>query len=216
MIVLPQYDLEIRTCPKVLSTSLKAMAFELEHGRELEPRVTKGHLYSVHSVFPSRPFEMQEQSSMKVRVAFVRDPVERFLSLYKNRILTKHQLSQADFAKLPQSGLDPNPSLNQLIRNLNRYRKNMPTIDHHAALQVDYLGSDIAYYDRIFTIEQVPDFEDFMSGLAGTEVRLPFHQRSGSKAVEMSWMTEQRIRWYYRRDYRAFSQVLESGSWVRG
>jgi len=215
VIFLPQYDLEIRTCPKVLSTSLKAMAYLLENGEEFKPFVVAGKERSVHWCYQTKPFDRQRSSRASIRVAFVRDPVRRFTSFYKNRVLHKRSSDVHQFERLANKQMIVTPTPDYLIRNLDEYRKLVPTIDHHAARQVEFLGRDLSYYDYVFAANSVPAFEAFMSELAGHQVRLPHQQVSGPKQGSMSWLTRRTVRRYYGEDFEVYGEALSSGVWAR-
>lgn len=191
------------------------MAYLLENGREFEPFVVAGKERSVHWCYTTRPFDRQPSSGAGIRVALVRDPVRRFTSFYKNRILFKGAADVHQFDRLANQQMRSTPTPSYLIKNLDDYRKLVPTIDHHAARQVEFLGRDLSYYDYVFAANSVPAFEAFMSGLAGHDVRLPHQQVSGSKDVSLPWLTRRTVKRYYGEDYEVYAEALSSGVWAR-
>lgn len=213
MIWLPQFGVEIRTSPKVLSTSLKSMAFRLENGKDFEPFkrrgrfMRRGRMVYIHSVYPTEPMGQEEALSARYRIAFVRDPVERFVSFYRNRILTRHRDEAPAWNRLDGTTLARQPSPAELISRLEEYRLLVGSVRHHTEGQVTFLGAQASYYDFIFNARQVSEFEELMSGWTGSVVRLPHQQRSGSRPVELGVDDISRLKEMYHGDYQAY------GSW---
>ena len=207
MIWLPQFGVEIRTCPKVLSSSLKALAFRLESGKDFEPFIRRGKVVSVHAMYPTKPMGHEDAPRARYRIAFVRDPVQRFASFYANRILRRHDHESPEWDRLKGTSLALRPSPAELISRLKEYRRLMWSLRHHTEQQVTFLGTNAGYYNFIFNARQVSDFEELMSGLAGTAVRLPHKQSSGSDSVEIGVDEILRLKEFYQADYQTY------GSW---
>ena len=208
MIVLPELDVEIRTCPKVLSTSLKSLAFRLENGFDFTPFIAKGKPWTVHKAYQTRPFSQQKPSGATIRICFVRDPVERLLSAYSNRVLRRHETEDVEFQALKAHGLYDETSLEIFLAHLKTYRDRVPTIKHHTDPQVTYLGRDSAYYTHVFNIGEVRVFEELMADLAGSDIRLPHQQRSSRRSIKTTWFQRRAIKRFYKMDYQVFGRYF--------
>ena len=208
MIVLPELDVEIRTCPKVLSTSLKSLAFRLENGFDFHPHQVKGKSRNVHHLYPTRQFSKDDPSGAAIRICFVRDPVERLLSAYSNRVLRRHASEDAQFQVLKVHGLYDETSLEVFLAHLQTYRQCVPTVRHHTEPQVTYLGDSAAYYTHVFNVGEVRAFEELISDLAGSDIRLPHEQRSSSRNISTTWFQRRTIKRFYKQDYQVFGRYF--------
>jgi len=204
VIWLSEFGVEIRTCPKVLSTSLKLMAFRLENGKDFEPFTRRGKVVYVHEIYPTKPIGKTKSPKARYRIAFVRDPVERFTSFYRNRIIRTHAQELRQWDRLRETTLTRQPTPAELITRMEEYRCLVGSVRHHTEEQVSFLGRDAGYYDFIFNSRQVSHFEELMSGWTGTVVRLPHEQRSGPDFVELGAEEIASLRERYRADYEVY------------
>jgi hypothetical protein len=203
----------IYTSPKVLSTSIKYMAFELENGRPFEPFEAQGKIFQVHRFYPTKAFVLPDRNRYQHVLAFVRDPLERLVSVYRNRVLCRRLASEKDWERAVDAGLPPRPSFSQFVKYLEDYRSHIQEIDHHAAPQVDFLGRDPGLFDRFYSAESLGDFEEFMGNLAGRDVSLPHEQRSAKKKeIPISPLTRNRAYDLYGDDYHVFKDYLPATS----
>jgi len=212
-ILIPHLGLAIYTSPKVLSTSLKYFAFELENGRPFEELRKAGHPIWVHRHYPARPFEPVDRREFPHVVAFVRDPVKRFVSMFRNRVIKHHEQTAGKWSEAATKGLERTPSFSDFIAKFDHYDALIPDVRHHAAPQVEYVGADSGFYDEVFTAESVSEFESFVHDLSGIELHLPWVQRSGLEAsvtldnVNLTWISER-----YSEDYQVFGRWFPPAS----
>jgi len=217
-ICISRLGLAIYTSPKVLSTSLKYFAFELENGRPFEELRKAGHQNWVHRHYPARPFEPVDRNDFPHVVAFVRDPVRRFVSMYRNRVVKNHAHTAESWRRAEGLGLEGTPTFSDFMANFDQYDTLVPDVRHHALPQVEYLGTDSAYFDATFTETSVSQFESLVHGLSGATLRLPWVQRSDTDAPvpldndALSWIRDR-----YSEDYRVFGEWFPPASrWARG
>ncbi|MEJ0013751.1 MAG: sulfotransferase family 2 domain-containing protein [Bauldia sp.] len=167
--------------PKNACTSMRACLFEIDNGFPYRDMVVNGIKVELWSFYgPAGPFTPITSLPLGVtKIAIVRDPWQRLISAYRNRVLfyreTKTSLMQqhAVDARLPAL-----PNFRAFVENLTEYRK-IPAIEHHTNPQVYFLGDDPAYYDRLFRVDQLTDLEDFLSRGAGRKIELPRLRRDG-------------------------------------
>jgi hypothetical protein len=214
-ICIPHLGVAIYTSPKVLSTSLKFLAFQLENGRPFESFTAQGVSIHIHRFYPARPFEPVDREKFPYVFAFVRDPVDRFLSLYRNRVLRKHVHSVHQWDRARSAGLSERPSLDGFIEEFEQYFQLVPEIQHHGACQTQYLGENASFFNRIFSDKTVPGFQKFLEDITGEPVEVPWEQRSSVAGEECSAENRDWIRRHYASDYQTFSQYFApSGSSV--
>lgn len=199
---------EIFTSPKVLSTSLKHLAFEIDNDRPFEDSMADGPK-SVHNIYPARAFQETTPLPEFVRVGFVRDPVERLLSAFRNRVIKRSPNELAQWSQVREQGLDPSPSLEYFVENLSLYQKALPTIMHHSAPQVFYLGNQSDFYEHIFSDRQTMEFQNYLSELLGRRITLPWTQIS-QKDMPFTITSNiiERVREYYKEDYEVFGEAM--------
>lgn len=188
------------------------MAFELENGRPFEPFEAQGKIFQVHRFYPTKAFVLPNRNRYQHVLAFVRDPLERLVSVYRNRVLCRRLASEKAWERAVDAGLPPRPSFSQFVKYLEDYRSHIQEIDHHAAPQVDFLGRDPGLFDRFYSAESLGDFEEFMGNLAGRDVSLPHEQRSAKKTkVDINSRTRNLVHELYRADYHIFKDFLPAG-----
>lgn len=201
-ILIPKLGLQIYTSPKVLSTSLKHLAFEIENGFSFEPYEVNGQRVHIHKLSPVLRFAPPDLNSCPRVVVFLRDPVDRFISLYRDRVLLRRKRSQQQWRHLWLRGLSHRPTLKEFLDNLPAYRQSVPEVRHHSKAQVDFVGDNAGLFERIFSPGSVEHFEQFVSELSGHRVKLP-HRHVSSVPFKDVVTDEigQQIRDIYLEDY---------------
>lgn len=199
--------------PKSACTSLKAMAFEIENGFPFRTFTANGSFKHIHLFYPSMNFRLSRQLDKdgQYRFAVVRDPVERFLSAYSNRVLHHDELSPARLANAgAPHHLVPRPAVNVFVDRLGEYRAMSDSILHHTEPQVFFLGLDHAFYNQLFAMGELGELEGFVRERTGLDVHLGHEQRGGRK-IDRSVLTEQSIRKledFYAKDYQIYGQFF--------
>ncbi len=137
------------------------------------------------------------------RIVVVRDPLERLVSAYRNRVRHYREIEQADFAR---AGIDPriprDPDFDTFCQYLPHYRK-IDAIRHHTQPQAMYLGPDLSYFSRVFRLERIAELEAYLSQRAGTEVVLPRLRADGParSGIAISDASRRAISGYYAADF---------------
>lgn len=171
--------------PKVATTSLKHFCYELNHGHGFSTDPSKGENFHIHN--HSESYEAvelryidKEASLEKRRVTVVRDPIERILSAYSNRVVSKGVLSQEsiDLRLAGMLEIPTDPSLEVFIENLEKYRLLSPVIRHHTEPHSTFLGHDLRYFQLVFPFEDVAGFVEIVNRAAGTSIQLRHLQKS--------------------------------------
>lgn len=154
-ILIESCRLRIFTSPKVLSTSLKHLAFETDTDQDFSSFRANGRDVYVHRFYPLGPLNLNHLGDGTTSIAIVRDPVARFVSMYKNRILNSRSNTRQQYLELSKLGLDPSPSLNQLVLRLEEYRAAAHDIQHHSAPQAIFLGGDLRNFDHAVNFSNI-------------------------------------------------------------
>ncbi|WP_417451622.1 sulfotransferase family 2 domain-containing protein [Kordiimonas sp.] len=191
--------------PKVACTSVKQVLYTLEHG-------TNHGGGGIHKVYATLVFDLPqpERQPDELRIALVRDPIERFVSAYRNRV---HGHEEAAHWKLRKQGLPltlkPFPTLNEFVHDLADYQALVPSLEHHTLPMVTFLGANPEAYDHIFHLDNIGALETLLSERAGHTVRLPVTQTKGPAISSEALGTAERemLRSYYQHDYAFLARL---------
>lgn len=216
--------------PKNAGTSVRHALYAIEHGKrfvleeyptakqelatlESQGWVTADDFSTLFALYPPVLFERLDQRGLAglLKFAIIRHPIDRVLSAYKNRVLFYRELERADFSEygLPR-WLPKQPDINTFIKYLDYYRK-LPALKHHTRHQRVFLGPDLAFFDRIFTMQELPAVAAFLSERAGRPVILE-KLRDDGPDLPVSSITRQSRRAlaiYYDVDYALLGSYFQ-------
>jgi hypothetical protein len=207
-VILKQYSIAYFPIPKVACSSIKHLLFFLEHGRNFEKYVdSAGRKHNIHNtVYPTLNTGEDDWAGAAHmhRIAVVRDPVDRFVSAYRSRVVHFKELSEVsiDAGKAALLGLTPDPGLDQFIDNLELYRILSGSIKHHTDPQSFFLGHTLEYFDKVYKFEELHALESDLRERTGVPVVLP-HMVKGP-AGENPSISAKRVRKiieFYSGDY---------------
>lgn len=199
--------------PKCACSSLKMYFFEINNGFPFRDFWVNGTINYIHDIFPTMSF--QDASSLdkedQFRFAVLRDPVERLLSCYSNRVVHHGELSlESNPDSALYEGLVFDPSLEQFIDNLEAYRNFSPSIAHHSDPLTCFLGRDPGFFSKIYTLRRIGELVDDIEALTGTSVRLG-HEQSGGPKISIDALSTHRIqklKEFYAEDYEIFGKYI--------
>lgn len=136
--------------------------------------------------------------SSSIRFCIVRDPIERFISCYTNRIL---------FHK----ALGGEKSISELIDNFDDICENNPALRAHFKPQCFFYGDDPSIFTHIFKMSELSKVKDLLQEAAKTILPDLHLQQNGScekpilSAAQIDWVKDR-----YAEDYRIFDNWLVS------
>ncbi|WP_417586490.1 sulfotransferase family 2 domain-containing protein [Pararhodobacter oceanensis] len=212
-VILDQHQLAYFAVPKTACTSIKTMFFEIENGFAFHDFRASGRYWWIHHFYKTLLFARQNHARIAnhCRIAVVRDPIQRLLSCYSNRVLHHKELSQANArAQLRGTGLPFDPNLRDFVSNLRGYMAAVESINHHARPMVDYLGRDTGYFARLYRMSELDTFVADVSAATGTQVGLPRLQTGGPR-IEVDTLSKEvvtMLREFYAEDYEVFAGFL--------
>lgn len=206
-IVIEDKKLALFTVPKGASTSLKHLIYRLEYGEVCHEYFDeeRGRFWGVHDKYPHIVFSNDRVDNSYRKIAVVRDPVDRFLSAFQNRVPDRRTRKS-----LVDSGLPSDPDMKFYIANLEKYLKAVPDLRHHIRPMVDWLGEDPTYYDEIFSIREAEKLVVELNGLYGETYELERRQLSQRPITKIAIGEAEQdwIRKEYAKDYEAFGEFL--------
>jgi len=188
-------SLAYHATPKCGCTSVKAMILE-SLGESVEGGEDEAIL-EIHKSIGSPPFK---KFKADFRFCVVRDPVQRFVSGYSNRVL--------HFGDIPEVGFD------EFVENFSHYYRTYPRIKHHFLPQVFFIGKRPEYFTNIFWINEMEEIRDFLSTISKREIILGPRQSGGSDRKPIP--TEGQIQFildFYKQDLKFLEKMdrLSSG-----
>ena len=206
-LILPKQRIAYFPVPKAACTSIKTMFFEIENGVPFKPMQRHGQMFHIHNFYGTQPFNRQNTGQLQDfwRFAVFRDPVARFLSCYSNRVLHFRELSPGMLSQQAQAaGALPDPDLDTFVERIELYREYSPSIRHHVAPQVSFLGRDPGFFDRIYSMKELKQMVADLEERMGLQLHLPHEQRGGPKLTlaDLGANTRDRLSAIYRADFR--------------
>lgn len=208
-VILNKFELAYVSVPKVACTSIKSVLFEIENGFPFRPFTANGREFWIHNFYHSIPFSELKRGRIRDfhRIAVVRDPIERALSCYSNRVVQHRELSQEIAgARLAGSGLPVDPDLSTFVANIAAYSRLVAEIGHHAVPMVHFLGENAQYYHRVYRFDELNEMIDDISARTGTRVTLEVMQKSRRLSAEDALTADEvaLLKDYYAKDYQVF------------
>ncbi|MEW9617678.1 sulfotransferase family 2 domain-containing protein [Shinella sp. S4-D37] len=197
--------------PKAANTSMKHLMHSIDTGGKFRTKHDEatGHLHHIHREYKTPKFSAINPGAYNrfFKIAIVRDPVERIISAWRNRVVHHKELEDEKCAlSIKEIGLPEKPDLSEFVLHLDEYREINKSISVHTAPLTDFLGTSREYYDLIFDISESHQIEVFFSTLTGEKKKLPRKQTGGPPA-ERDKLPEDLIRKLehaYESDYRVF------------
>jgi len=126
------------------------------------------------------------------RFCIIRDPVDRFISAYRNRVVFLRDLGSV-------------PDINSFAVTIEQHRRDRH-IWHHVRPLVDFLGRDPAFFDRVFLLDEIGEIPEYL----GIPLIIPREQTEGPKIrrSDLSAQAVEHLRQFYSEDYRAWGKLL--------
>lgn len=201
--------------PKAANTSMKHLLHGIKTGKRFTTTTDQatGAVRHIHREYRTPKFSSIKSEDYRgfFKIAIVRDPVERVVSAWRNRVMHHKELEDGSTAeKIHRVGLPQKPTLPQFVECLEEYRAVNKSIAVHTAPLVDFLGPSRNYYDLIFDISESRQIEVFFSTLTGEDRKLPVKQVGGPPANRDQLPDElvQKLEGIYKDDYRLFGDVF--------
>lgn len=197
--------------PKVACTSIKRMFFEIENGKPFNVFHTNGHMWHIHNFYKGHAFGdlPHRRIADHRRLAVVRDPVQRVLSCYSNRVVHHGKLTaKAAGPALERAGLKPAPDLGEFVDQFEAYRAVSPDVQHHSQSLIHSLGEDPGFYARVYDIRELGDFVADVGAHLGRELVLGRHQTGGPKFTpdDLTAAQRDRLMQIFAEDYRIWGR----------
>tara|TARA_R110000850_G_scaffold45965_7_gene115854 strand:- start:1027 stop:1683 length:657 start_codon:yes stop_codon:yes gene_type:complete len=184
-IILDNENMAVFTAPKVASTTLKQLAYKVQHGKIFARHMENGKPVHIHHIYPSVPFARINRAKFADMrcYALVRSPLGRVISCYGNRVLAGKALQGFEVqAALRKLGLPLAPSLTEFIENLGAYHAHSKVIRWHLRPLTVFLGHDPQFYTRVFRFDELEALTALMAA-SQTAPSAPGHFQKSPQTV---------------------------------
>ena len=204
-----KFKLAFFSIPKSASTSIKCTLFRLREGVDWSGIPDRVHP-QFPTYFPITPKDFLDLEDY-YKFTVVRDPIERFLSSYNNRVhfhkdianhLTKIYRSEANFRQLFPD-LCFFPDINNYILNLDSYQKLCHSIMHHTIPSFYFIGADLYFFDKVYPINRLKELEHDITKLTGQHTIFKRFQENDRKYKfeDLSIASKRKLLEYTKAEY---------------
>lgn len=210
-IILTKAPIAYYGSPKVACTSIKLALYELEHGVPwVDYKDASGNWHYIHgggTWFPAEPtvFTRLPDPDRWFKFAVIRDPIDRLLSAYGNRVVHYGELSaeKMDAAVVKELDLKADPDLPTFLERLDDYRRASKSIRYHTDLQSFFIGTDLAYFDKVYKMSEIAILPSDLFKRTGFPVKLLHSQQGGPRfrVDDLTARQKDRLIETYQKDY---------------
>ena len=215
-ILLTEQQLIYIPVPKNGCTTVKQALHQMEFGSVFDSDAPGHEPYvDVHDFYQKREAAFTDKkqlfrNSKFTRFAIVRDPVERLISCYRNRVVDLGDLEN-DRVSLKKHGLSESPDINTFVLNLVEYRKVSKSIEHHSRLQSSFFGGTLSYLDKVFLMEDLNGVKDFLK-MYKPDLKF-LKRKTGGSAFSVSDLSDKALNnavQFYRKGLQVVGRLLRS------
>lgn len=182
--------------PKIASSSLRELFFELDNGFPFRKFEINGGLVDLFWLYRNQErFKPQPIPEGYESLAVVRDPIKRFISFFKWGIIDGN------------CAVDGIESIDQLVGSFERLEMS-PKARFHLLPQNVFLGKDLSFFDRVFTVEKLEEITSYLTERAGKVVLLPRTNISANTSgkLKLNNSSVEKLRQIYYMDYELLKE----------
>jgi len=193
-----KYNIAYRPTPKCASTSIKSVFFQIHYHKPFNPRDMNSP--DIHKYFQANYKQVEVNPENSFAFAVARDPIKRFISGYRNRVL--HHENIKKLLDIDGQKYKP-PLLSDFALSLPGFIKISVSVAHHMSLQKLILGDNLQKYSQIFKIEELSDLMAELMKRTKLAVELPREQNYGP-LFQLSGLSDDAFEYlldFYKQDY---------------
>lgn len=202
VLILPSHGVAYFPIPKCANTSIKRA---LKEACPDEKIIDSGNKRMSASLYA--------KTQGLFRFTVIREPVERGMSGYGNRVIHNCDVERSLFSRafLALFGLGPKPDPDTFFLNLGKYMAVNDRIRRHLLPQSRYLGDDLSRFDAIYRINELDRLAADLSERLGRPVVFGRHQAGGPKIKfeELSRAAAEALTQHFASDYKLLSDYFE-------
>lgn len=191
------HDIGYKFIPKTASTSIKYLLFEIEKGRPFIPP-TKGGKFdiTIHRWVAEK--RNADISKCKYRLLVVREPIERFLSAFNEKIFHKRWLKEHDNFedRLLYDEASGVPNINYFIENMGTFLNEYEYLNHHIKPVTQFIDeTELSFFTHIYPIENIEYLYEDIRKWTGAKAQFRHKNNSkiGKKQITLADISEQNL-----------------------
>lgn len=196
--------------PKNASTSIKYWLFQYYKSENISGYAGE-RVKAVHKHFPA-PLKdggkIRKNDLNTFKFAVVREPIKRFISAYKNRVL-HHQCLGKVKERIIATNLNLHPGINEFIYHFEKYSEISKEIFHHCTPQYLFIGKIYKDLDKIYEISQIPELQNDLNELTGFDRPFGVRQTGGNQFEidDLDEHSEQFLQKFLKQDFELREQL---------
>lgn len=156
---------------------------------------------------------MRKRSEGHHRITVVRDPVERLISCWSDRVGDRDDIRRSSISTFlcKPLGLNPSPDLEEFVLNLRKYQMINDRIYRHVIPQIRYIGKEPDFFQAIYSIREMDKAQEELSVLVGKDVRIEKRNVSKSNKTVKPVLSQEALEYareFYRQDYDLYGKFF--------
>lgn len=178
--------------PKSASSTMREVMFEIDNGFRFPGFKINGQPIDLFKLYENgekfRPVEVPPGFEL---FTLIRDPIKRFVSFYKWGVMRN------------KCNFERHIDINAFVDHFEDYLDASPKVRFHLLPQFQFVGKDLAYYNRVFKVENLAELEAYLSARAGKEISIPRVNTTAllNQAPALTPQSVARLKDIYRQDY---------------
>lgn len=192
--------------PKCACTSIKIAVGKMRFGPRLQAPKSVHHIVNYPALFGGVVRDYDPILDSIFKFTFVRDPIQRTYSFYKNKIAEYDAAVSPFYFKL---GFNKEDSFDTFVDKLISIDQNK--LEEHLKPQIEFVFDEDGFkVDYIGKIENIEDDWNYIKKISGFDIDLGITNKTKDKSkTVISMEVEQKIINYYKKDCEFFGYHVE-------
>ncbi|MEM1430202.1 MAG: sulfotransferase family 2 domain-containing protein [Pseudomonadota bacterium] len=213
VVVLKEQGLAYFIVPKSAGTSICHALHAAITGERFD-----GDVQDIHTYYPTYPVGPEDFATCRPlwKFAVLRDPVKRLLSAYQNRVIDHGDLDEAFGVSLRtrfgawRRGLSLRPGASAFFERHDAYARYSRLVRQHTLPIHRYIGSDLSYFDALYTMADLPKLAADLSARLGQEIAFERFNEGGRPPAfqDLSPAAQRKVRELTVGDYDLLSRYF--------
>jgi len=213
VIAIKRYKIAYMPVPKAACSAVKEALARIDPAMQAPAQID---IHTWHIRYPTqrfRPHRWQRYAD-HWRFCVLRDPLERLLSVYTNRVRDMEELRNSPrlrrdpaFADLPSK-----PDPDTFFQNLDRYRAACSAVKHHAFPCWLFTGPRLTHFDAIYRVSELDALASALSERCGQTVTIGRRNLSAAPLTlsDLQPRTQDSLRAHLAPEYRYLAAFYEN------
>ena len=136
---------------------------------EFQPFILyKAIKFHIHHIFRTQQFMETPNYNNFTKICVFRDPIERFLSCYQDKV-SREKLYLLQLNKKDRDRFQ-NLTIDEFFEHLDELKIKSKIIRDHISNQTENVGTDPGYFDKVFLFDQLEELNEFLDSRYGDKL----------------------------------------------